>query len=172
MNPSPTPKLTGSRLPVWLAMGHFILRAPARLERMSLPAFLSRVAAEPRYGMSFAEVERLRRRWLRLPWLRSANTCYLNSLVIFRFVDPNGGDLSLHFGVDEPRGDERLHGHAWVCLDGEPLNPPPSLAEGRLKEIFRYSLLTGASSADGATFAAAMIRAGDEVLVPSPPSPV
>ena len=163
--------LKGNRLPLWLAVGHFILRAPARLGRTALPAFLARLAAQPRRGAEFAEVHRLSRRWLRLAGLRGADTCYLRSLVLFRFVDPRGGDLCLHFGVDEPREGERLHGHAWVSLHGEPLNPPPSMPAGRLHEIYRYSILTGGSSASGATFAAAMIRSGGPALVPPAPSP-
>jgi len=152
----------GGGLPLWLAVGHFILRAPARMARTELPVFLARVAAEPRDGSDRARVARLTRRWLRLPLLRSRDTCYLRSLVLFRFVDPRGGELSLHFGVDEPRDcNERLHGHAWVSLDGVPLNPPATLTEGRLKEIYRFSKLTGGSSTSGATLAVAMIRSAD-----------
>ena len=102
---------------------------------------------------------RLTRRWLRLVPLRPRDTCYLRSLVLFRFVDARGGDLCLHFGVDEPRTPgERLHGHAWVSLNGEPLNPPETLVEGRLREMYRFSNLNGGSSTTGATFAAAMIH--------------
>jgi len=108
-------KMSGAGLPLWLAVGHFIARAPARLARTQLPVFLARVAAQTRGGSDFKRVSRLARRWLRLPGWRARDTCYLRSLVLFRFVNPAGGDLCLHFGVDEP-GDagERLHGHAWV----------------------------------------------------------
>ena len=170
MNQHHASPLKGNKLPLWLAVGHFILRAPARLGRTPLPSFLARLAAQIRHGAEFAEVHRLTQRWLRLPGLRGADTCYLRSLVLFRFVDPRGGDLCLHFGVDEPRDGGRLHGHAWVSLRGEMLNPPPSHAEGRLREIYRYSILTGGSSASGATFAAAMLRSDDAGRVPAPPS--
>jgi hypothetical protein len=164
--------MSGSGLPLWLAVGHFILRAPARLARTELPVFLARIAAEPRDGSNFPRVDRLARRWLRLPLVRSRNTCYLRSLVLFRFVNPNDGDLSLHFGVDEPRSAvERLHGHAWVTLHGQALNPPGTLLEGRLKEIYRFSTLTGGSSTSGATFAAAMLRRGDAPPAIAPPPP-
>jgi hypothetical protein len=164
--------MPGSRLPVWLAIGHFILRAPARLARTELPVFLARAAAQPRDGSNFPRVDRLTRRWLRLPVMRSRDTCYLRSLVLFRFIDPNGSGLCLHFGVDEPRDtDKRLHGHAWVSLNGQALNPPGTLAEGRLKEIYRFSTLTGGSSTSGATFAAAMLRDGDLPPVTAPLSP-
>jgi hypothetical protein len=150
---------SGNRLPLWLAVGHFILRAPARLARSELPVFLKRVAAQPRDGTDFVRVARLSRRWLRLPLLRSRDTCYLRSFILFRFVDARDGDMCLHFGVDEQRiSGERLHGHAWVSLDGRALNPPATLVEGRLREIYRFSKLNGAASK---AFAAAMIRRGD-----------
>lgn len=170
MSPRLESRLNGGRLPLWLAVGHFILRAPARLARTPLQAFLERLALQPRSGAEFARVRRLSGGWLRLPGLRGADTCYLRSLVLFRFVDPRGGDLCLHFGVDEPRDGDRLRGHAWVSLDGQLLNAPPSLPQGRLREIYRYSILTGGSSASGAKFAAGMIRAGGPDLEPPPPS--
>src|SRR5271167_4616914 len=94
--------LPGTGLPLWLAVGHFILRAPARLARSELPAFLARIAAQPRDGSDFPRIARLSRRWLRLFPLRSRDTCYLRSLALFRFIDARGGDLCVHFGVDEP----------------------------------------------------------------------
>ncbi len=158
--------LRGSRLPLWLAVGHFIVRAPARLARSELPIFLARLAAQPRDGSDFARIARLTRRWLRLFPLRSRDTCYLRSLVFFRFIDARGGDLCVHFGVDEPRAEEpRLHGHAWVSLDGQALNAPATLTEGRLREIYRFSTLTGGASTSGARSAAAMIHRGDAALV-------
>ena len=170
MKMPPPLKMSGNGLPLWLAVGHFILRAPARLARTELPVFLARIAAQPRNGSNFPRIDRLTRRWLRLPLMRARDTCYLRSLVLFRFVDSNGSDLCLHFGVDEP-GDteERLHGHAWVSLNGQALNPPKTLTEGKLKEIYRFSMLTGGSSASGATFAAAMLRCGDAPPAISPP---
>ncbi len=166
-------KMSGSGLPPWLAVGHFMLRAPARLARTELPVFLARISVQPRDGSNFSRIDRLIRRWLRVPLLRSRDTCYLRSLVLFRFMDPNGSDLCLHFGVDEPRDiRERLHGHAWVSLDGRALNPPGTLAEGRVKEIYRFSILTGGSSTSGAASAAAMLRRGDDppAIAPRPPA--
>jgi hypothetical protein len=158
--------LSGNGWPLWLAVGHFLLRAPARLARTELPTFLARLAAQPRDGADFNRIARLSRRWLRLSPLRSRDTCYLRSLVLFRFVDPRGGDMCVHFGVDEPRaGGGRLHGHAWVSLDGRPLNAPATLAEGRLKEIYRFSALNGGSSASGATSVVAMMSRDDAAPV-------
>jgi len=172
MKPPAPVRMSGSGLPLWLAVGHFILRAPARLARTELPVFLARITAQPRDGSNFPRIDRLTRRWLRLPVMRSRDTCYLRSFVLFRFVDANGGDLCLHFGVDEPRdAGERLHGHAWVSLNGQALNPPGTLGEGRLKEIYRFSTLAGGSSTSGATFAAAMLRRGDLPPATAPPLP-
>jgi hypothetical protein len=173
MKRPPPDRMNGSGLPLWLAVGHFIVRAPARLARSELPAFLGRVAAQPRDGSDFARVARLTRRWLRLFPLRSRDTCYMRSLIFFRFVDARDGELCLHFGVDEPRIDgERLHGHAWVSLDGKALNAPRTLAQGRLREIYRFSTLNGGSSTSGATFAAAMIHRDDGAPVIAQPAPV
>jgi hypothetical protein len=158
---SSQPPMSGGGLPLWLAVGHFILRAPARLARIELPAFLARIAAQPRAGSDFARVARLSRRWLRLLPLRSRDTCYLRSLVLFRFVDPRGGDLCVHFGVDEPHAEgERLHGHAWISLNGQALNSPATVTEGRLREIYRFSTVSGGSSTSGARSAASMIHCG------------
>jgi len=170
MKPPLPVRLSGSALPLWLAVGHFILRAPARLARTELPGFLARLAAQPRDGSDFARVARLTRRWLRLPGLRSRDTCYLRSLVLFRFVAADDGELCLHFGVDEPRSSgERLHGHAWVTRNGQPLNAPVTLRAGRLKEIYRFSTLTGGASTSGATVAAAMIHRAAADPVSAPP---
>jgi Transglutaminase-like superfamily len=163
--------LPGNGLPLWLAVGHFIIRAPARLARTELPAFLARIAAQPRDGSDFDRITRISSRWLRLFPLRSRDTCYLRSLALFRFMDGRGGDLCVHFGVDEPRAGDRLHGHAWVSLNGQALNAPASLAEGKLKEIYRFSTLTGGASTSGAKSAAAMIYRGDASLVTAQSSP-
>ena len=173
MKQKPSPlKLTGSSLPEWLAIGHFLLRAPARLGRTELPTFLARLAAHPRKGSNFKQISRRMKRWLRLPFLRSRDTCYLRSLALFRFVDFGEDDLCLHFGVDEPKeANERLHGHAWISLNGKALNPPESFVEGRLKEIYRYSTLTGGSSTSGAAFAAAMLSTGGDFPASGQPSP-
>ena len=53
MKPPPTLKMPGNGLPLWLAVGHFILRAPARLARTELPVFLARIAAQPRGDADF-----------------------------------------------------------------------------------------------------------------------
>ena len=172
MKPPPTLKMPGNGLPLWLAVGHFILRAPARLARTELPVFLARIAAQPRGDADFLRIARIYRRWLRLPGLRSRNTCYFRSLLQFRFMNPGNRDLCLHFGVDEATAsDTRPHGHAWVSLDGVAWNAPDTLAEGRLKEIYHFSTLTGGSSTSGATFAAAMLRRGDTAPAIAPPPP-
>ena len=72
MKPPPPLLMPGSKLPLWLAVGHFILRAPARPARTDLQVFLARVAAQPRENADFARVVRISRRWLRQPGLRAA----------------------------------------------------------------------------------------------------
>ena len=140
------------------------------MARMDLPVFLARVAAEPRGDADFRRVSRIYRRWLRQPGLRAYNTCYVRSLLLFRFVNPQGRDLCLHFGVDEPTAtDTRPHGHAWVSLDGVPWNAPASFAEGRLREIYRFSSVSGGTSTSGAAVAAAMIHRPDADPVSAPP---
>jgi hypothetical protein len=165
--------MPGNHFPLWVAVGHFIVRAPARLARTPLPVFLARLAVQPRDGADFLRVAKLSRRWLRLYPLRSYDTCYLRSLVLFRFIDSQGGDLCVHFAVDELAADGgRLHGHAWVSLNGQPLNGPASLAEGKCREIYRFSNLNGGSSTSGATSAAAMMRPDGAFPVSGPPKPV
>lgn len=44
-----------------------------------------------------------------------------------------------HFGV-EPGADanDRIHGHAWVTLDGELLEAPEPVLAGRVRELYVY----------------------------------
>jgi hypothetical protein len=114
-----------------LRIGWFVLRLPADVEGSHLEGFLDRLttaarpaAPDPHTGA--ARIARLRHPWLRVPGLRSRDTCYVRALTMYRFLDPGAHDVQLRVGVewfDHPGG--VLRGHAWVTLDDEVLEGPP-----------------------------------------------
>ena len=125
-----------------LRIGWFVLRLPADVERSHLEAFLGRVeraarprAVDPRPGAE--RIARLRHPWLRVPGLRSRDTCYVRAFTLYRFLDPGAHDVQLRVGVewhDQPGG--VLRGHAWVTLDGGVLEGPPEAdAHDRLQLV-------------------------------------
>jgi hypothetical protein len=124
-----------------IQVGWFIVRAPADLEGHDLRAFIDRLRDAPRppatdviQGMQ--RVVRVRRAWLSLPLLRRRDTCYLRALVLYRFLDGGGRQVTLHLGVEPPRVEgERLRGHAWVAVDGEVLEGPPDADLARIVEV-------------------------------------
>jgi hypothetical protein len=126
-----------------LRIGFFLWRAPARLRRTSLPALLeslqhSRTARLGGPQGSRSQVARFRGRWLRQLGFRDRNTCYMRALTLFRFLDPQDGELSIHFGVEEGPASDRLRGHAWVSLDGRILEMPDPVAAGRVREVYVF----------------------------------
>jgi transglutaminase superfamily protein len=127
----------------WLArIGWFVLRLPTDVENSHLDDFLAKLeksvrpeAADPRAGAE--RIARLRHPWLRVPGLRSRDTCYVRALTLYRFLDSGPHDLQLRVGVewhDRPGG--VLRGHAWVTLDGGVLEGPPEAdAHDRLQLV-------------------------------------
>lgn len=124
-----------------LRIGWFVLRAPALLRRYELGAFVAllrraRAREFKRYRATHAKIERLRAVWLKLPYLRSRDMCYVRALTLYRFLDVEDERLGVHIGVeyrDDPR--ERLRGHAWVTFDGSVLEGPDVVRAGRVREL-------------------------------------
>jgi hypothetical protein len=131
-----------SDLAVMARIGWFVLRLPDDVQRSHLGEFLNRLASAPRPaarapGEGAERIVRLRQPWLRVPGLRSRDTCYIRALTLYRFLDAPGHVVRLHVGAewhDKPGG--VLHGHAWVTLDGQILEGPPEAdAHDRLQLI-------------------------------------
>ena len=133
-----------SDLGLALRIGLFVVTLPGRLARRPLPEVLGgfggggRVRSADVY-ISTARISRLRQAWLASPFLASRDTCYVRAITLYRFLDPVGHDMRIHFGV-EPGIDpqDRLRGHAWVSLDGALLEPPEPVVAGRVREIYAY----------------------------------
>lgn len=129
-------------IPLTLGIGVFIWKLPGKLSRSDLPQFLDKIRNSPRpSGIDTrSDVERicrLRRLWLWLPILSARNSCHVRAMTLYRFLDPRKRQLQIHFAVEPGRNpDDRLHGHAWVTVDGEVLEEPIHLLEGRLHEIY------------------------------------
>lgn len=127
-----------------LRIGFFIWRAPARLDRTALPAFLAELRAARRpgaddLGACAERVARLQNVWLRLPCFRARDGCYLRTLIFYRFLDPAGRDVRVHFVVEPAeREGERLKGHAWLTVDGRVLGGLPPGLEARTHRIYTF----------------------------------
>jgi hypothetical protein len=127
-----------------LRLAYFIWQVPGRLAGASLESLLEtlRVGRRPAAATPVASVERLRRLsrpWFRLPGLRQRNTCYVRSLLYYRYVDPGLLPLRIHFVV-EPAASlgDRLKGHAWVTAGDQLLEPPDEDLPARTQSIYTY----------------------------------
>ena len=128
-------------VPLAVAVGYFMWRAPAELHGTHLQDYLARLRQRrrPRAADAAASRERilrLRQLWLRLPWFRSRDNCYVRALTLYRFLDAGGLPVSIHFGIEQrsdPR--ERLRGHAWVCVDGQFFEGPPEVNGSLIREM-------------------------------------
>ena len=125
-----------------LRIGWFLWQLPPQMEQLALPVLLERLRTAPRPPAAdavgaVARIARLRQPWLNHPPLASRNTCYMRALTLYRFVDPRGRALRIHFGI-EPGVDarDRLRGHAWITVNDEVFEPPDPLLAGRVREIY------------------------------------
>jgi hypothetical protein len=130
--------------PLALKIGYFLRRAPAALESLSLPALLGQLRAAPRPAArdlvaGVERINRLQNAWLRLPFFRARDNCYLRTLTLYRYLDPGRRDMRVHFVVDpaEKKG-ERLKGHAWVTVDGQVVGGSPPDLSARAKPIYTF----------------------------------
>jgi len=107
-----------------------VVMIPLLLAALPFPAVLAICDRWPRTGTGTASPNGLAdraRRWLahgRGPW---ASSCLTRSLVLYAMLRQHGHRPRLHLGVD---GDARsFAAHAWVTLDGEPLEQPSTVGE-------------------------------------------
>jgi hypothetical protein len=122
-------------VPLFLAIGWFILTSRFRLSRRDVRAFVRALRTGRRPLGSQQTVMRMCSYWL---WraFRNCNTCYMRSITLYRFLDAPSSRLGLHMGIEQRANPaERLRSHAWVTLDGSVIYGPPVAYEGRLREI-------------------------------------
>jgi hypothetical protein len=125
-------------------MACFLSGVARRLGRTSLPAFLRSLRAAPRPSWPDGDggavrIARIRGALLGRRCFASRNTCFVRAATLYRYLDPGVGSLAFHLGVEEASDPgERMRSHAWVSLDGVPLEPPDALVRGTVREIFRY----------------------------------
>jgi len=123
-------------VPLLIAIGWFVATIPKRIERASYVENLLEDLRRSRWPRASQErVARLRGWWL---WKRfgDRNTCYVRALTMYRFLDVPRAQLRLHMGIEafDPAHD-RLHGHAWVSVDGTIVEGPEPALAGRVREI-------------------------------------
>lgn len=125
-------------------LGYFIWSAPGRLNRSSLPTLLKNYRSSPRPkaidpNAAIDRINRLSQPWLRRSFFRARNTCYLRSLIMYRYLDPAGHDLRINFVVEPAiNPGDRLKGHAWVTIDGAILeSTAPDIIE-RTQQLYIY----------------------------------
>lgn len=117
------------------AIGLFIARLPHRIERApSLPHLLRELRRSRTPRASQARIVRLRGWWM---WKRfgAMNTCYGRALTLYRFLDAPDEAIELHMGIETREGSERLHGHAWVTVNGRIVEGPDEVLQGRVREV-------------------------------------
>lgn len=138
--------------PLALRVGRFIWRVPTELEPIALPDLLAKLCAAPRppardLAADIERIKRLQNAWLRLPFFRSRDNCYLRTFTFYRFLDPGGSDMRVHFVVEpsEKKG-ERLKGHAWVTVDGRVVGGLPPGLGARAQQIYSFPPAGGESS--------------------------
>lgn len=135
---------TPADIPLALQIGYFIWRVPSELEITHLSGMLDgfRQDRRPHASSLDAGVERLMRLsepWLRRRFFRARNTCYLRAMILYRYLDSGGEDMSIHYVIEPPRDTgDRLHGHAWVTVSGEVLDVEDFSIIDRSREIFRH----------------------------------
>jgi len=75
-------------------------------------------------------------RALRLGWPLIRPGCLTRGLTLYYFLRRAGLDVTLAFGVANPRS--AVVGHCWLVLDGQPYLERTSPA-GRFTEVYRFS---------------------------------
>lgn len=120
-----------------LHMAMFIATTPRLLSKGDLRKALGRIRTTGRITRaSYERIQLLRGICLRFGPLVKSNTCYVRALTLYRYLDAPDDRVAVHFGIElQKPGDERLHGHAWVTVDGKILEGPPAALEGRIREI-------------------------------------
>jgi hypothetical protein len=116
---------------LFFRIGWFVLRLPDELGRHNFADYVEQLARAPRPQApdpwnSRDRVARLRTPWLRLPFLRRRDTCYVRAFTLYRFLDAPRNEVELRIGAewfDHPGG--VLRGHAWVALRDQVLEGPP-----------------------------------------------
>lgn len=123
------------RIPLFVAVGWFIARAPALLAQRNLRSFVRELRAGSYPRGSREAINAIAAFWL-IHFFPARNTCYGRALTLYRFLDEHDSDVALHLGIEPKRWEnDRLRGHAWVSLRGEILEGPPEAYEGNLREI-------------------------------------
>lgn len=125
-------------------IGFFIWRLPQAMQKEDLPGFLERIRQAHRPSAinlpaSVDRIVRLRQPWFSLPRLSARNTCYTRAITLYRFLHSPEMKSKIHFGVEPARkpGDS-THGHAWVTVNGQMLEPPDPVVAGRVKELYVF----------------------------------
>jgi hypothetical protein len=120
-----------------LHMATFIAAAPRLLAEDDLRSVLTRIRAAGRVARAnYERICRMRGICLRFPPLANRNTCYVRALTLYRYLDVPDDAAAIHFGIERrDPGHSRLHGHAWVTVEGKMLEGPPAVLEGRIYEI-------------------------------------
>jgi hypothetical protein len=123
-------------------LGLFLWRAPHELASRHLHDYLReleqqrrRVARTRPRDAQLARIERIRQAWLRMPFFRTRDSCYLRSLTLYRFWNAGDEPMHLHFGVEERTvARSRRHAHVWISVGAQTFEGPPPDA-GRLREV-------------------------------------
>lgn len=131
---------------LWLfgQIGWFIWRVPSQVATENLGRYLNdlikkRSVTSRSLDENLERILRLAEPWLRLGPFRSRNTCYTRAFVLYRFLAVGTPDLSFRFGIDTHSAvDQRLHGHAWVTVDGIPYGMDDSAIPDNCQIVYTH----------------------------------
>lgn len=124
-----------------LEIGIFIALLPRSIGRSDIPMFLCEMdrARRPRaltIERAYERIARLRNACFVMPRLWRHDTCYVRALTLYRFLDAGEHCMQVHVGVEQAQlHTDRLHGHAWVSIDGQFFEVPAAVHERRIREI-------------------------------------
>jgi transglutaminase superfamily protein len=95
---------------------------------LPLPRLVALMAKEPRRPLRDPELERRIVRMARLVYRGRTGTfrdnCLERSLVTYRFLGRAGADPELVVAMS--KGDQGVHGHVWVTVEGLPVHEDPA----------------------------------------------
>ncbi len=122
-------------IPLFCAIGWFLLRVPHMLGRGNMRAFVRQLRSRSYPRGTHEAINAIAAFWL-IHFFPDRNTCYGRALTLYRFLDARDGDVRLHMGIEPKRSEnDRLRGHAWVSLRGAIVEGPREAYEGNLREI-------------------------------------
>ncbi len=110
-----------------------------RMARMATPPLWWR----PYRSLSIEQILQAVQKSLRNPKYMKRRFCMRFGLTLYHFLRLSGREAVVHFSLASPTLDpDRLHGHCWVSLHGQPVADPPR-EETNSKTLWQFPVNGG-----------------------------